>query len=179
MNRAIFLDRDGVINIDKGYVYKWENFEFIKGTIKALKKIQSLQYKIIVVTNQSGIARGFYTESEFQVLNKTFLNYLDSKNIVVNGIYHCPHHPLFSKGEFSDCYCRKPKPGLFLKAAKENKIVLSESIAIGDKDSDLIAAKKAGIKKRFLIKNNQYKSYSNDLYKSSYKNLLECVESLN
>ena len=179
MNKAIFLDRDGVLNIDKGYVYKWESFQLIEGTIEALKRIQILNFKIIIITNQSGIARGYYTESDYKSLTKTFINYLNLKNIYIDGIYHCPHHPFFSKGENSHCNCRKPKPGLFLKAAKENNINISESIAIGDKHTDLIAAKEAGIKKRYLIKkNNNQNDRKDKLFLASFDNLLECVKSL-
>ena len=178
MDKAAFLDRDGVLNIDKGYVHKWESFQLIAGTLEALKIIKTLNFKILIITNQSGIARGFYTESDYKLLTETFIKYLNSKSINIDGIYHCPHHPLFSKGKHADCNCRKPKPGLFIKAAKENNINLSDSIAIGDKYTDLIAAKEAGIKKRYLIKNNHVNYRKDKLFLASFDNLFECVKSL-
>ena len=181
MKKAIFLDRDGVINVDKGYVYKWEEFQLTKGCIEALKRIQILNYKIIIVTNQSGIARGYYSEKDYQILNSHFLDYMISQKIDITAIYHCPHHPLFSKGKNAICNCRKPKPGMFFKAAEENNILLSESIAIGDKFSDLVAAKAAGINKRYLITQNNHlisripKDLSNGIFNSFY----ECIKSIN
>tara|TARA_Y200000002_G_C22436225_1_gene560194 strand:+ start:115 stop:660 length:546 start_codon:yes stop_codon:yes gene_type:complete len=181
MKKAMFLDRDGVINVDKGYVYKWEDFQLTKGCIEALKRIQILNYKIIIVTNQSGIARGYYTEKDYQNLNSSFLDYMISQKINITASYHCPHHPLFSKGEDSKCNCRKPKPGMFLKAAEENDILLSESIAIGDQLRDLLAAKAAGINHRYLISQNNdlISMLPKNISKGNFNSLYECIKKIN
>jgi len=145
MKKAIFLDRDGVINVDKGYVYKIEDFEFTKGAIKALKYFQSLGYILIVVTNQSGIARGYYKLEDFKKLTKWMKNRLKADGIEIKEVYFCPHSP------DDRCSCRKPSPGMILKAAKDYDIDVKKSWMIGDKPSDIEAALKAGIENTILI----------------------------
>jgi len=148
----IFLDRDGVINIDTGYVHKWSQFEFIEGTLEALKYLTELGFRMIIVTNQGGIAKGFYTEEDFQELNKKMIDRMHSHDIKILDTFYCPHHeegniPKLSK----DCNYRKPKPGMILAAAKKHNLDLSRSIIIGDKESDLLAGKNANLFKSFLI----------------------------
>lgn len=138
MNKAVFLDRDGTINIDKGYVYKIENFFFIQGTIEALQLIQSYQYKIIVITNQSGIARGYYTENDLNKLNTYMFNELKKHNISINGFYYCPHLPDSNIEKYKvKCKCRKPGTQLFEQAALDHDIDFKYSYAVGDKLRDL------------------------------------------
>ena len=103
MNKAIFLDRDGVINYDHGYVYKISDFRLIEGVVDALKFFQLKKYLLIIVTNQSGIGRGYFTEQEFQEINSHMLSILKNDSININGVYYCPHHPN------DNCKCRKPK----------------------------------------------------------------------
>ena len=113
--KTIFLDRDGVINKDINYLHKIDDFEFIDGIFDVCLYFQSLGYKIIIITNQSGISRGYYTESDYQKVTQWMLNQFKYKNINILDIFHCPHGP------DSNCDCRKPKPGMFLKAkAKHN-----------------------------------------------------------
>jgi len=145
LNKAIFLDRDGVINVDKGYVHKIEEFEFVTGAIKALKYFQSLEYMLIIVTNQSGIGRGYYTLNEFKKLTNWMINRLKYDGIEIKEVYFCPHSPE------SKCECRKPNPGMIKKAAIDFNIDLKKSWMIGDKKSDIDAAKKAGIENTILI----------------------------
>ena len=172
--KAAFLDRDGVINYDYGYVYKIENFRFCEGIFEGLKTLIELDFIIIIITNQSGIARGIFNEEEYKNITKLMLNKFEDNNIKITKIYHCPHHPSYSNKKFSNCECRKPKPGLFLKAAKEFNIAMDKSIAIGDNERDLIAAKSAGIKKRYLI--TQDKLLQNrELATSHHKTVLECA----
>tara|TARA_B100000212_G_C27381767_1_gene537423 strand:- start:3083 stop:3652 length:570 start_codon:yes stop_codon:yes gene_type:complete len=173
LKRAAFLDRDGVINIDNGYVHKWEDFEFCDGAIEGMKNLLSLNFKIIIITNQSGIARGIFTEKEYKKLTETYVKQLGMEGITITSIYHCPHHPLFSPFPYNQCGCRKPNPGLFIKAIRKFKFSLSYSIAIGDNERDLEAAKRAGIKNRFLI-NNGNKKILNDSEISVHKSLLNC-----
>nr|WP_281950382.1 D-glycero-beta-D-manno-heptose 1,7-bisphosphate 7-phosphatase [Nitrosophilus kaiyonis] len=151
MNRAIFLDRDGVINVDKGYVHKIEDFEFTTGTIKALKYFQSLGYLLIIVTNQSGIGRGYYTKKDFYKLTSWMKNRLKADGIEIKEVYFCPHSPE------ENCKCRKPEPGMILKAAKDFDIDLKKSWMIGDKISDIKAAKRAGIENTIFIEEENKK----------------------
>ena len=157
--KTIFLDRDGVINKDHGYVYKWENFDFIPGSLKALQILTKYNYKIIIVTNQAGIARGYYTENDFKILTDQFNNFCKNNNITILDTLYCPHHKDGKIKEYiKDCECRKPSPGMFYKASKIHKINLNESIMVGDNFTDLIASSKAGITKNFLVnKNHNFK----------------------
>ena len=107
--KAAFLDRDGVINKDYGYVHKWEEFDFCEGVIQGLKNLIKLKFKLIIITNQSGIDRGIFTEKEFQKLTNLMYEKLYNQGIIITDIFYCPHHPLFSKKEYSQWDCRKPK----------------------------------------------------------------------
>ena len=176
-NKAAFIDRDGVINYDYGYVHKWKDFLFCKGVFEGLRIINDLGYKIIIITNQSGIDRGLYSEKDFQKLTSKMKKVLEERNIKITAIYHCPHHPIFSKDEFKNCNCRKPKPGLFLKASKDFNISMNKSFSIGDNERDLIAAKLAGIEKTYLISDKKDKFNSN-LAMGSYKSLLEFANAI-
>ena len=172
--KAAFLDRDGVINCDYGYVYKFEDFKFCDGIFEALKTLIDLNFIIIIITNQSGIARGIFTEEEYERITSFMLSKFKENNIKITKIYHCPHHPLFSDKKFSDCKCRKPEAGLFFQAAKEYNIEMDKSIAIGDSERDLIAARTAGINKRYLITQNNLPQIKK-LATSSHRSVLECA----
>ena len=147
MRKALFLDRDGVINIEKDYLYKIEDFEFIDGLFDLCKYYQELGYLIIVVTNQSGIARKYYSEADFTKLTDWMLHVFHENSIEISHVYHCPHHPDIN----GSCICRKPEPGMILQAQKEFDIDLSNSIMIGDKERDIEAALNAGIKETYLF----------------------------
>ena len=136
-NKAVFLDRDGVINIDFGYVHKWENFHIYDGVVDALKIFKNLDFKIIIITNQSGIDRKLFNLKDYEKLTKQYVDFFKSKHIIFDGIYYCPHHPNFSEKRFINCECRKPKPGLFIKSGIEHKINFKKSIAVGDNLRDL------------------------------------------
>ncbi len=159
--RAVFLDRDGTININEPeYTHKIEDFKFIDGAIEALQKLSQTNYKIFVVTNQSGIARGYYTEKDYEILTNWFLDFCSKNNIRIDGVYHCPHYPEIT----GDCECRKPKPGMLIQAAKEHGVSLAKSWMIGDSDSDIMAGCEVNAK---TIKIGGEKTP---------KNLLEAVE---
>lgn len=149
--KALFLDRDGVINYDPGYVYRIEDFEFMPGIFEALAGFMALGYEIFVVTNQSGIGRGYYSEDDFAKLSKYMIDEFKSYGVEIKKIYHCPHTPS------DDCNCRKPKPGMILQALDEFNISLKDSLMIGDKPSDLESARRAGVESGYLI-GDEFKS---------------------
>lgn len=145
--KAVFLDRDGVINEDFGYVGRVEDFIFIDGVFEALKKLQQKGFLLVIVTNQSGIGRGYYSEEDFLKLSEYMKNELKKGGVTITDIFYCPHHP--SK----QCSCRKPKPQMILDAAKKYNIDLASSYLVGDKMSDIEAGKSAGIKNLILLDN--------------------------
>jgi len=147
--KAVFLDRDGVINIDKSYVYKIEDFEFTEGIFEVLKTLQDRGYKLFIVTNQSGIGRGYYSEDDFQKLMEYVLKEFEKRDIHIQKVYHCPHYPK------NICDCRKPKPGMLLKAKEEFDIDMQNSWMIGDKKSDVEVGKNAGVGKTVFIGENK------------------------
>jgi len=150
--KAIFLDRDGVINHDYGYVGKADDFIFINDSIKALKILQDKGYKLIVVTNQAGIGRGFYTENDFHKLMNFMNQELEKYNIHPLSIFFCPHHPDSGLDSYKyNCDFRKPNPGMILKATKELNIDLSRSFMVGDKYSDIIAGINAKIHMNVIL----------------------------
>jgi len=145
-NKTIFLDRDGVINKEKNYLYKKEDFEFIDGVFEACRYFQEMGYQLVVVTNQSGISRGYYQEEDFHKITKWMLEQFESQNIKILDVFFCPHGPE------STCNCRKPKPGMLLDAKEKYKIDMKNSWMIGDKEADVSAANAAGIKNTVLVK---------------------------
>ncbi len=137
-NKAIFLDRDGTINIEKHYLYKISDFEYIDGAIDGLKVLSEMGFLLVIVTNQSGIARGYYTESDYLQLDQWLKNDLAQKGIPIAGSYFCPHLPEGIIPRYSiECECRKPKTALFWKAAADLNIDMDRCFAIGDKERDL------------------------------------------
>lgn len=131
MNKAIFLDRDGTINVDYGYVGTVDRFKFIDGAIEALKTLYDLGYMLIVISNQSGVGRGFFTCDDVDIVNNYMLVELKKRGVVISSIYYCPHV------DSDNCDCRKPKLKLFYDAIKKYSINLKSSYAIGDKERDL------------------------------------------
>jgi len=155
MKKALFLDRDGVINVEKNYLYKSDDFEFIDGIFDLILHFQNLGYLLFVVTNQSGIARNYYTVYDFNVLTEWMLSELAKHGINVQHVYYCPHHPDVSR----KCSCRKPEPGMLLEAAKEYSLDLKNSIMIGDKERDIEAGLSAGLEVTYLFdESNKIKS---------------------
>ena len=147
-----FLDRDGVINVDSGYVGRWEDFEYLPDAVEGLKQLQNGGFKLIVVTNQSGIARGYYTETDFLSLTETMTADLSAKGVTLAAVYYCPYLEDADLEPYRVAsYLRKPEPGMLLKAAQEHDIDLSRSIMVGDKVSDMVAAERAGVPDRYHV----------------------------
>ena len=144
--KAIFLDRDGVINVEKNYLYKIKDFEFVAGTFDTLKKLQTQGYKLFIITNQSGVGRGYYTLEDFNKLTAWMINEFDKRDITISQIELCPHAPN------EDCTCRKPKTGMIDNILKNHNIDLENSWLIGDKSSDIECAKNANIKNTIQVK---------------------------
>ena len=144
--KTIFLDRDGVINQEVEYLDKIEDFKFISGIFEACKYLIKLKYKIIIITNQSGISRGYFSENDFLNITKWMLGQFEDNNINILDVFHCPHNAN------ENCNCRKPKPGMILEAKNKHNIDLQSSWLIGDKEDDIIAANSAGISNTILVK---------------------------
>lgn len=144
--KALFLDRDGVINVNHGYVHTIERTEWVPGIYELCRAAQAEGYLLVVVTNQAGIARGYYTEDTFRQYARWIHGQFESQGIHLAATYYCPHHPEFGIGEYGcSCDCRKPKPGMILAAAEQLNIDLSASVLLGDQQSDIDAARAAGI----------------------------------
>ena len=150
LKKAIFLDRDGVINIDHGFVYQIEKFEFVDGIFEFLKEAQRRGYTLIIVTNQSGIGRGYYTLEDFEKLTDFMIKQMQKEgiNISKEQIFFCPHAPE------ENCSCRKPEPKMILDAKDKFNIDLGKSYLIGDKITDIEAGIRAGIPNNILITKN-------------------------
>jgi D-glycero-D-manno-heptose 1,7-bisphosphate phosphatase len=143
--RAVFLDRDGTINEEKEYLHRIEDFEFIPGSPEAIRRLKEAGFLVIVVTNQSGVARGYYSLEDVAILHRHMQEKLDAAGAAVDGIYVCPHHPVEGIGEYRrECDCRKGRPGMLLRGAREHGIDLSRSYMIGDKAADVEAGEMAG-----------------------------------
>jgi len=143
---AVFFDRDGVLNIDHGYTYRQQDFEWMPGALETIKYFNDQQYFVFVITNQSGIGRGFYTEEDMLGLHEFMREQLGKLGAHIDAFYHCPHHPDASEQRYRKlCSCRKPAPGLIELAFSQWDIEKKQSFLIGDKLSDLQAAAAANI----------------------------------
>lgn len=156
MRKALFLDRDGVVNVEKNYLHKIEDFELMDGIIDVCHSYQEQDYLIIIVTNQSGISRGYYTEDDFARLSVWMINYFKTFGISIAHIYHCPHHESID----GTCECRKPEPGMFLQAQEEYSLDMEQSVMIGDNERDIEAAIRAGVGNNILLSSTAKKSHA-------------------
>lgn len=163
------IDRDGVIIKDKSYVFKIEDLEFMPGAIDGLKKISKFELGLIVITNQAGVARGYYSIDDVNRFNKELIRLLKKEKIIIEKMYFCLHHPDFS----GECECRKPKTGLIKQASEEFGLIPGRSFFIGDKDSDTELGINCG-GKTILIANNQYSTKVKPDFKA--KNLNEAAD---
>jgi len=144
--KALFLDRDGVINVDRHHVHRIEDFEFLPGIFELCALAVARGFLLVVVTNQAGIGRGHYTEADFQRLTAWMLDAFRHRGIEIARVYHCPYHPTAGVGDYRrESFDRKPNPGMLLKARDELGLDLANSVLIGDKDSDIEAGRTAGV----------------------------------
>ena len=147
--QALFLDRDGVINHDAGYTSSIDKFHFIEAVFDLCRAAIQSGYLLIVVTNQAGIGRGYYSEHAFFKLTAWMCERFEIEGVPITDVFYCPYHPEHGIGRFRrNSFDRKPNPGMLLRAAKKHRLDLKRSIMIGDKDSDMQAALKAGVGKR-------------------------------
>jgi len=160
MNKALFLDRDGVINVEKNYLFKIEQFEFIDGVFETVTFFRKHGFKIIVITNQAGIARGLYSEDDFNILTEWMEDIFNLHGCALDAVYYCPHHPAIS----GSCDCRKPLPGMLLEAREKFDIDMPESILIGDKKTDLLAGESAGVGLNVLVESGHPISSKDSLF---------------
>jgi len=146
MKKALFLDRDGVINIEKNYVYRIEDFEFIDGIFDLVRVAQQQDYLPVIITNQAGIGRGYYGEDDFQLLTQWMIKEFSHQGVDIAAVYHCPYHETAGIGEYKKAsFDRKPNPGMLLRARDDLQLDLEQSSFIGDKWGDLEAGKSAGV----------------------------------
>ena len=149
---AAFIDRDGVLNVDHGYVFRVQDFQWLPGAIDALGQLQRAGHALVVITNQSGVARGLYTLDDVERLHVHLRAELQAHGVQLTGIYACPHHPDGVVPEYSlNCACRKPMPGMIEQAAREHGLDLAASWLFGDKASDIEAGRRAGVGRCWLI----------------------------
>lgn len=162
MSKALFLDRDGVVNIEKNYLHKIEDFELMDGIVEVCRAYQEQGYLILIVTNQSGISRGYYTEDDFAHLSRWMVGHFKELGITITHIYHCPHHENID----GICECRKPEPGMFLEAQREYDLNMAESVMIGDNERDIEAAMRAGVGMNILLSKEADTSKANKIVHS-------------
>ena len=151
--KALFLDRDGVINVERGYVHRRDDFQFREGIFDLCRAAQTLGYRLVVVTNQAGIARGYYTEAEFLELTAWMVHKFAEQEIQIARVYYCPYHPAHGVGGYKrDSPDRKPNPGMLLRARDDFNLDLTSSVLVGDKLSDIHAAQAARIGSKILLR---------------------------
>ena len=168
--KTIFLDRDGVINKEIGYLSKIADFKFIKGIFDACIYFQNLNYKIIIISNQSGIARGYFNENDYLKVTEWMLGQFNNNGIKILDIFYCPHSPE------SSCECRKPKPGMFLEAKNQYNIDMKNSWMIGDSESDIKSANAAGIFNTILVRSGHLIDESNSNSKFTIDSIKQSKE---
>ena len=181
MKRAVFLDRDGVIVEDSGYIDDCSRVRILPNAGEAVKLLNESGFEVIVVTNQSGVARGYFTEETVKEINNHIRESLADQGAFIDGMYYCPHHVDGTLMEYKkDCNCRKPNPGMIEQAVHDHNIDLSNSFLIGDKASDIEAGHRAGCKTILLDSHRTTRKYEEVISKSNpvAGNLYEAVEQI-
>ena len=176
MNKAFFLDRDGTINVDKGYIHRVCDLELLDGAADAIRRMNQNGFKVIVVKNQSGVARGYFPYSAVQKMNDTLQKMLQNYHAHIDRFYVCPHHPDgIIKSYNISCTCRKPGLLLFQQAQKDFEIDMGQSYAAGDKLSDIQDLYKMGIRRTGLIGNSGRADCYSSLMEFTDSVLRECM----
>lgn len=154
--RALFLDRDGVVNVEVGYLHRIEDVRFVPGIVSLCQTAMKLGYRLVVVTNQAGIARGFYTEDDFLTLMEWMRGELRGQGVEFDAVYHCPYHPEHGVGQYRrEHEDRKPGTGMLRRAVMEFGVELAGSVLVGDRCSDIEAANRAGLRQAFLVRGTE------------------------
>lgn len=180
LHRAVFLDRDGVICAERGYLYRREDFAFLPGVLDGMRLFVQHGYMLTVVTNQSGIARGYFTEEDYAALTRHMQDELDRAGIRLAGIRHCPHLPDAKVAGFRQvCPCRKPEPGMVQDLARDLGLDLAMSVLVGDKGSDVLAGRAAGVGRCMLVRSGHALSASDEaLADGVFDDLLACASAI-
>lgn len=154
--KALFLDRDGVVNVEIGYLHRIEDVEFVPGIFSLCRTAKGLGYRLVIVTNQAGIARGFYDEAAFEALMDWMRERMLGEGVELDAVYYCPYHPDHGIGDYKrEHEDRKPGTGMLRKAMKELGVSLADSVMVGDRCSDIAAANSAGLKQAFLVEGTE------------------------
>lgn len=153
LQRAVFLDRDGVVNVDLGYVHRVADFRFVPGSDAAMAQLQAAGWRLVIVTNQSGLARGLYSMADYERFTAHLHGRLADIGVRVDAVLHCPHLPDAAVDSYRlDCDCRKPGPGMLLRAARELSLDLAASVIVGDRLTDVQAGRAAGVGRCVLVR---------------------------
>ncbi len=178
--RAAFVDRDGVIIEERGYAYRVEDFAPLPGAVAALGELQAAGYRLVVITNQSGIARGLYSEEQYQAFSAHLERHLQAAGVRLDALEYCPHLPDAPVARYRlDCDCRKPRPAMLLRAARRLDINLASSVVVGDRGTDIAAGRAAGVGRCFLVRSGQGLAPEDvRLADGVYEDLAACVRAL-
>lgn len=182
---AVFLDRDGTVNEEMGYINHPSRFIIFPFVAESIRIFNRLGLKVIIITNQSGVARGYFPESLVIKLHKKLLSKMKEQEAIIDAIYYCPHHPREGLKKYKiDCPCRKPKPGMIIKAVEEHKIDLGKSYMVGDRYKDIVFARNLNIKSGFVLTGYGRGEYTFDKEKWEYEpdfvgeNLLDIAQQI-
>ncbi|HEX6019736.1 MAG TPA: D-glycero-beta-D-manno-heptose 1,7-bisphosphate 7-phosphatase [Burkholderiaceae bacterium] len=180
MRRAVFLDRDGVITVDHGYTHRIEDFALLPGSAQGLALLQRAGWRLVVVTNQSGIARGLYSSDQYERFSAHMRAALLAEGVRLDAVLHCPHLPDATVAAYRlQCECRKPAPGMLLRAARELSLDLSACVMIGDRLSDVQAGRAAGVGHCLLVRSGHPLRDGDDLHAdATFANLAGCAQAL-
>jgi D-glycero-D-manno-heptose 1,7-bisphosphate phosphatase len=175
--KAAFIDRDGVINEERAFVHKIEDFVFIPGAVEGLRQLQDAGYLLVIITNQSGIARGLYTEDDYLRLTEYMRQELDTRRVRLDAVEYCPHLPDAAVARYRlDCDCRKPRAGMITRASRALAIDLAASLLVGDRVSDIAAGQTAGVGRCFLVRSGYpLTGLASRLVHGVYDDLAACV----